>query len=300
MTVSRVWHPRARPARPAAKLLIGEDFLPVRPARRALDIVVASVLLVLTAPLVLTAMIAIAVTDGRPVLFRHLRVGEGARPFPVLKLRTMRSRPGSAVTTTEDARITRLGRVLRRTSVDELPQLVHVLQGRMTLVGPRPETVELAARYPASSRPLLAARPGLTGPAQLAYRERSAVPPPGWDVESWYLEVLVPLRAQADLDYVCRPTLRHTVLYLFRTAAFVVGLRDYQRAIEWPARSEGRIVTGSEGALTHSPVVRSNSKSYPGSAARPRIEVIGLCPHTGEDLPDPDREGLSESARESL
>ena len=79
-------------------------------------------------------------------------------------------------------------------------------------------------------------------------------------MESWYLEVLVQLRAQADLDYVRRPTLRHTVLYLSRTAAFVVGLRDYQRAIERPARSEGRTVTGSQRALTHSPVVRSNSK----------------------------------------
>ena len=150
--------------------------------------------------------------------------------------------------------------MLRRTSVDELPQLLHVLRGQMTLVGPRPESVDLARRYPASCRPVLSARPGLTGPAQLAYRERCAVPPSDWDVESWYLQVLVPLRAQADLEYLCRPTLRHTVRYLLRTAAFVLGVRDYERTVEKSVRSVDRTVIGSDGALRHSPELRSNSK----------------------------------------
>jgi len=99
----------------------------------------------------------------------------------------------------------------------------------MTLVGPRPESLALADRYPVGCRQILLARPGLTGPAQLRYRERSAVPPPGWvDVEGWYLDVVVPARVQADLDYLRRPTLRATVHQLVVTALFVLGLVDVQ------------------------------------------------------------------------
>ena len=162
------------------------------------------------------------------MLYRQERIGEDGRPFGLLKLRTMRAgATGAEVTATGDPRITPLGRFLRRTSVDELPQLWHVLRGRMTLVGPRPEAERLARRYPADCRPVLAARPGLTGPTQLRYREASASPPQGWtDVEQWYLDVLVPLRVQADLEYLEHPTLPATLRYLWLTAWFVVGLVD--------------------------------------------------------------------------
>jgi lipopolysaccharide/colanic/teichoic acid biosynthesis glycosyltransferase len=205
--------------------------------RRAVDVAVGAVLVVLTAPLVLVAALLILLTDGRPVLFRQERVGEDGVPFRLTKLRTMRAAPlgaGSAeVTATGDPRITRVGAALRRTSIDELPQLWHVLSGRMTLVGPRPESVTLAARYPESCRPVLLARPGLTGPAQLRYREASAVPPAGWsDVEGWYLERVVPLRVAADLEYLRNPTVAATLRVLVVTALFVVGLADVQAAAE--------------------------------------------------------------------
>jgi lipopolysaccharide/colanic/teichoic acid biosynthesis glycosyltransferase len=229
----------------------------VSPWRRSLDVVVAGLLLVLVLPLLAVSAALLLVTSGRPVLFRQLRVGEGGRQFRLTKLRTMRPGAGAAVTTRDDTRITRLGRVLRRTSVDELPQLWAVLCGRMTLVGPRPESVELAARYPASARQVLLARPGLTGPAQLAYRERAATPPPECDAEEWYLETLVPLRAQVDLAYLRRPTAKATLECLVHTALFVVGLRNYEVTV---AGSPGRTVSGSQRALTHSPVARSNSK----------------------------------------
>ena len=192
----------------------------------------------LTAPLVLVAAVLILLTDGRPVLFRQERIGEDGVPFRLTKLRTMRAAPagGAAeVTATGDPRITRVGAALRRTSVDELPQLWHVLTGRMTLVGPRPESVGLAARYPESCRPVLLARPGLTGPAQLRYREASAVPPAGWtDVEGWYLDVVVPLRVAADLEYLRRPTVGATLRLLLVTALFVVGLADVQATAQVP------------------------------------------------------------------
>jgi lipopolysaccharide/colanic/teichoic acid biosynthesis glycosyltransferase len=188
---------------------------------------------VLAAPLLAVAALLIWATDGRPVFFHQVRVGEGGRPFRLCKLRSMRLGPdGPAVTARRDVRITRVGAVLRRTSVDELPQLWHVFRGQMTLVGPRPESLELAARYPADCRSVLTARPGLTGPAQLRFREDSAVPPdPGTDVETWYLTTVVPLRTAADREYLARPTLVETVRYLALTALFVVGLVNLQRPV---------------------------------------------------------------------
>jgi lipopolysaccharide/colanic/teichoic acid biosynthesis glycosyltransferase len=213
------------------QVLTPESLCP-RGMRRGLDVCLAATLLLLTAPLLVVAALLILAFDGAPVFFHQQRLGEGARPFRLLKLRTMRSaEPGAGITIAGDTRVTGIGRVLRRTSVDELPQLWHVLRGQMTLVGPRPESVDLARRYPSSCRLVLEARPGLTGPTQLAYRERSAVAPEGWDVESWYLQVLVPLRTQADLEFLARPTLRSTLGWLVRTARFVTGLGDYQRPI---------------------------------------------------------------------
>jgi lipopolysaccharide/colanic/teichoic acid biosynthesis glycosyltransferase len=199
--------------------------LSVSTPRRCLDVVVASVALVLCLPVLAVAAVAILLADGRPVLFRQVRLGEQRVPFPLLKLRTMESgSDGPGVTAAGDSRITTTGRFLRRTSLDELPQLWHVLCGTMTLVGPRPESAELAARYPAECRFVLDARPGLTGPTQLVFRERSATPPPGWDVDAWYLTTLVPRRTVSDLTYLRDPTLGRTVHYLVLTALQLVGL----------------------------------------------------------------------------
>ncbi|GAA0946967.1 O-antigen biosynthesis protein WlbG [Kribbella koreensis] len=202
--------------------------------RRTLDVAVVLLLSVVVLPLIAVVAIGILLTDGRPVFFRQSRVGENGQRFTLYKLRTMRVvAAGPEVTAESDVRITRLGAFLRRTAIDELPQLWHVLRGQMTLVGPRPESDALALRYPESCRPILLARPGLTGPAQLHYRERSNVPPANWtDVESYYLQVLVPLRVAADQEYLHRPTLRRTFHYLLLTALFVTGLADVQRQVQ--------------------------------------------------------------------
>jgi lipopolysaccharide/colanic/teichoic acid biosynthesis glycosyltransferase len=205
----------------------------ISPARRLLDVLVGGLLLILASPLLAVVAVLLLVTSGRPVLFRQSRVGESGRQFTLYKFRTMRLlASGPEITAATDVRITRIGGFLRRTAIDELPQLWHVLRGQMTLVGPRPESAALAAGYPEACRPVLQARPGLTGPAQLRYRERSAVPPNGrTDVERWYLEVLVPLRVAADREYLDRPTVRRTLYYLLVTALFVVGLADLQQPV---------------------------------------------------------------------
>jgi lipopolysaccharide/colanic/teichoic acid biosynthesis glycosyltransferase len=210
-------------------LVLTEERFRVGRARRCLDVVVSSVGLIVATPLIAMAAALVLFTDGRPVFFKQSRIGEHARPFTMYKLRSMRisdagSGSGPGVTTSADPRVTRVGRVLRRLSIDELPQLWHVFRGQMTLVGPRPESVSLAAGYPRSSKFVLLCRPGLTGPAQLTYREASATPPPSWpDADSWYLTVIVPLRTEADLGYLIRPTFWQTLRWLAATALHVVG-----------------------------------------------------------------------------
>lgn len=216
-----------------------EPWIRVSPARRCLDVGVAIVALTLCMPVLAFLALVILTIDGRPVLFRQVRVGEGGSPFVLLKLRTMTTgTDGPGVTAAGDSRITRSGAILRRASLDELPQFWHVLRGTMTLVGPRPESVELAGRYPAECRFVLAARPGLTGPTQLRFRERSATPPPGWDVDAWYLTALVPQRTASDLTFLSRPTLARTLGYLLLTGLQLLGVWSPASATE-PVPEDG-------------------------------------------------------------
>ena len=141
-------------------------------ARRAIDVAVSAFGLAVAGPILGMLMLAVRLTSSGPALYSQIRVGEGGRPFVIYKLRTMRVRSdGPNVTAADDPRVTRLGRVLRRTSLDELPQLWNVLRGDMTLVGPRPETPDLANRYPADCQWIFQFRPGLTGPAQVRLRD---------------------------------------------------------------------------------------------------------------------------------
>jgi exopolysaccharide biosynthesis polyprenyl glycosylphosphotransferase len=163
--------------------------------KRCLDIVVSLLALVLTLPLLLLAALATLVDSGRPVLFRQTRGGERGRPFEMLKFRTMvkdaEARLQQLVSFEEldapmfklkaDPRVTRVGRLLRRTSIDELPQLVNVLRGEMSIVGPRPEQLDLVERYAPEHQFRIQVKPGITGPMQvygrgeLTFDERLAV-----------------------------------------------------------------------------------------------------------------------------
>lgn len=207
------------------------DAARVSAARRALDVVVAAIAFVLTAPLVAVAVVVIRTTSPGPALFRQERVGAGGRPFTILKLRTMTSGGrGLDITMGHDARVTRVGALLRRTSLDELPQLLNVLRGEMTLVGPRPETVALARRYPPECRWVLEHTPGLTGPAQIRMRDSRVLEPSAaallegavHDPEAWYLQTIVPRRVELDADYLRAPSLARTLLVLLETAVYLL------------------------------------------------------------------------------
>jgi len=137
-------------------------------AKRGFDILVSAILLVAFAPLMAATALAVLLLDGRPVLFRQERPGLGGKPFVCCKFRTMRQAPpGEVPWTTDDIRTTVLGHLLRRTSMDELPQLWLVLTGRMSLVGPRPLLMEYLPKYNARQRRRHDVRPGITGLAQV-------------------------------------------------------------------------------------------------------------------------------------
>jgi lipopolysaccharide/colanic/teichoic acid biosynthesis glycosyltransferase len=195
--------------------------------QRALDVAFSAVLLVLALPLFLVVAAAVTLSGPGPLLYRQARVGQGGRPFTLLKFRSMR--PGTAgpqVTASDDPRVTRVGAFLRRTSLDELPQLWHVLRGDMTLVGPRPDSVELAARYPEDCRWVLEHRPGLTGPAQLYLRDATAIEAGVVDVESYYLTRLVPQRVALDATYLRRPSVGRALWFCLITLVDMLGLRS--------------------------------------------------------------------------
>jgi lipopolysaccharide/colanic/teichoic acid biosynthesis glycosyltransferase len=177
---------------------------------RAVDLGVALMLVPIWAPLLLLGTAA-ALTQGLPVFYRAERIGRGGRVFRMLKLRTMvlnAEQLGPAVSASNDSRVTAIGRVLRRTKVDELPQFLHVLSGRMSIVGPRPESPVYLPHYTAAGLRSLEAKPGLTGYGTLYFfsaEQRS----PSADFEDRYIRELLPTKLLLDercwLDLQARP-----------------------------------------------------------------------------------------------
>jgi lipopolysaccharide/colanic/teichoic acid biosynthesis glycosyltransferase len=158
---------------------------------RALDLTIAGVLLVVTAPFLGLAALAIRLESRGPVFYRQRRVGKDGRPFELLKLRTMvpgAETMGAGIYVLEgDARITRVGRLLRRFSLDELPNLVNVLRGELAIVGPRPTVQEQVDRYTERQRRRLEVKPGITGWAQI--NGRTSLPwPERIELDVWYVE----------------------------------------------------------------------------------------------------------------
>ena len=179
-------------------------------AKRLFDILVSLLgLALLLLPGLLVAL-AIRLGSPGPVFFRQERVGRFGRPFRIHKFRTMRlgAEAQGQLTVGEDTRVTALGRWLRAHRLDELPQLIDVLRGDMSLVGPRPEVPRYVAHYPAGLRErVLAVRPGITDPASLAFRGEAAQLAAAADPEREYVEVILPRKLALAADYAARASL---------------------------------------------------------------------------------------------
>ncbi|MDH6461649.1 lipopolysaccharide/colanic/teichoic acid biosynthesis glycosyltransferase [Micromonospora sp. A200] len=192
--------------------------------KRCFDIAVAAVALILCAPVLAAVAVAIRLDDGGPVLFRQERAGRRGRSFRIHKFRTMRVAPGSAVTSDTDDRITRVGRFLRASKLDELPQLYDVLVGHMSLVGPRPEVRRYVDCWPPIARwRILSVRPGITDPASIAYRNESAELARAPQPEDYYLSVVLPRKVEMYVRYVETRSFLGDLLILARTVQAVIG-----------------------------------------------------------------------------
>jgi len=195
--------------------------------RRILDVSGALVLLVLLSPFLAIGAVAVLLDTGRPILFGHERIGVHGRRFRCWKLRTMRSgaeqaldhepdlrasyiRNGYKLPNGRDPRVTRSGRWLRRTYIDEIPQLFNVIAGTMSLVGPRPIVPDELMQYGRDAADLLSTKPGITGAWTVRGRERPAYP----------------VRASIELDYVRTRTAGRDLAILFRTIPVVLRGQD--------------------------------------------------------------------------
>jgi len=203
--------------------------------KRAMDVVLAAAGLVIAAPLAALIALAIKLESPGGVIFSQQRLGKGGRPFSLHKFRKFPDSWGTAgpgVTVAGDARMTRVGRFLERTKLDELPQLWNILRGEMSLVGPRPESLRYADLFQGELREVLDYVPGVFGPNQIAFRNESAMYPPDQDPEVFYRTVLFPQKAKADIAYFRTASVMSDFAWIVRGVwASLVGVVDWRRSV---------------------------------------------------------------------
>ncbi|MEX1028195.1 MAG: sugar transferase [Candidatus Paceibacterota bacterium] len=186
--------------------------------KRGFDLICSAAGILVLSPLLASISLAIVVFDGQPVLFRQRRVGRHGSEFTIFKFRTMRSRPGGPeVTADGDDRITRTGQLLRKSKMDELPQLFNVLKGEMSLVGPRPEVPRYVRLYNDDQRRVLELKPGITDPASIKYRDENALLANAEDLEREYIQTIMPDKISINLSYAAEQNFRSDMAVLVKT-----------------------------------------------------------------------------------
>jgi lipopolysaccharide/colanic/teichoic acid biosynthesis glycosyltransferase len=188
-------------------------------AKRIFDLVGATLALLLLWPVMLALALWIKLDSPGPVFFRQERVGRHGLPFRMYKFRTMfTGAVGLPLTAVDDPRVTAAGAFLRRTRLDETPQFIDVLLGRMSLVGPRPEVARYVALYPSALREVaLSVRPGMTDPAALAHLDEARLLAAAADPEQAYIETILPTKVAQAAAYAQQATLASDVVVLART-----------------------------------------------------------------------------------
>jgi lipopolysaccharide/colanic/teichoic acid biosynthesis glycosyltransferase len=206
--------------------LLRSPRVPRRSAARFLDIVVSVGALILFAPLMISIAAAVFIEGGRPILFTQLRVGYLGRHFRMHKFRKFHAgetAKGCALTMEDDPRLTTVGRVLTRAKLDELPQLWNVLIGDMSLVGPRPESLDFEDCFAGPLRSVLEHKPGIFGPSQVLFRNERSLYAERSNPEHFYRGILFPLKAHIDLSYFVNRTLFSDMAWAIRGVFAVFG-----------------------------------------------------------------------------
>jgi lipopolysaccharide/colanic/teichoic acid biosynthesis glycosyltransferase len=195
-----------------------------RVGKRGLDVLGSGLGLLLLSPLFLIVAVLVKASSAGPVFFRQVRVGQFQKPFRILKFRSMSaSKPGTGglLTAAGDPRVTSLGRWLRKSKVDELPQLINVFLGEMSLVGPRPEVPEYTAAYTPEQRRVFEQKPGITGPAAIVNVREEELLADQADQHGFYLTVLLPAKLAIDLEYCGSISLAEDLRLIFITFASI-------------------------------------------------------------------------------
>ncbi|MBR4039152.1 MAG: sugar transferase [Clostridia bacterium] len=173
--------------------------------KRAMDIAISGCALAVIWPVLLLIALAIKIDDPGPVFYRQVRVGRGGKEFRIFKFRTMvvdADKKGLSITVGRDNRITRMGRLLRKTKLDELAQLINVFTGEMSFVGPRPEVPRYVNMYTPYQRQVLLVRPGITDYASIAYRNENDLLAGAEDPEKMYIDVIMPDKIELNMKYL--------------------------------------------------------------------------------------------------
>jgi lipopolysaccharide/colanic/teichoic acid biosynthesis glycosyltransferase len=199
-------------------------------ATRLFDSVFAGASLLVLSPLLVAAALFVLVCDGRPILFRQTRVGMGGSPFRIIKFRTMRNMAaGAPITASGDGRVTAAGVWLRRFKIDELPQLLNVLFGDMSVIGPRPEVPEFVDHDDSVWREVLGVRPGITDLASLTFRDEEAILGAATSPAVHYRSVILPEKLRLNLQYQRSRSLSRDLKLLWMTARYSFFPRGFSR-----------------------------------------------------------------------
>ena len=191
--------------------------------KRAFDILCSFLGLAVLSPVLLVVSVLVADTSPGGVLFRQERIGKDGRPFRIFKFRSMRKdNAGLKITTGNDSRITPVGRFLRKSKIDELPQLINVLVGDMSFVGPRPEVADYVNLYTPYQRQVLLVRPGITGLASIRFRNENDLLTASDDPNRTYVEQIMPRKIDLDLEYIPHASVFYDIKLIFQTFAVVI------------------------------------------------------------------------------
>ena len=196
--------------------------------KRTFDLTVATTALLLLSPLFLIGSLLAKLQSKGPVFYKAKRVGKDETLFEMYKFRTMvinADTLGGSLTTYRDTRITRIGRVLRWTKLDELPNLINVITGEMSLIGPRPEAPHYVKYYTDIQKQVLQVKPGMTGPSQLANRDEEQKLKGQRDAEHYYITELMPKKLDLDLHYVATQSIASDIGWLLKTFWVVIVRR---------------------------------------------------------------------------